>query len=126
VALPDLQLTSLLARFADEYEVELLDDAPLDGDDPTLCTHVRGRLRVEDSRAPVQVELWADRSSGVARRVILQWDLGDADRGLSRITLDLDANQPLADEWYEPHVHVSEQSGAPTSIPSLPPAHQLN
>ncbi len=122
VALPDLQLTSLLARFADQYEVELLDDAPLEIGDATLCTHVRGRLRVNDSRAPVAVELWADRASGVARRVILEWNLGQAARGLSRITLDLDGNQPLADEWYEPHVHVTDNSGTPTSIPAPPQA----
>lgn len=114
VGLPDLQLTALLSRFADQYQLQLLPNESLAGDAGVEWQRIRGIRRDPTptprqqflGSAPRRVHLWADRLSGVARRVVLDWQLPPNQPGLARITLELLSEEPMEDAWYEPETHL--------------------
>lgn len=105
VALPDLQLTALLSRFAHEYELRRLPSETIDGDTRTSWKRVRGVRIAEEGHTPDVLELWAHPESGVARRFVLVWDPPLGTKGLTAITLDLVGEEPMADSWYKAATH---------------------
>jgi len=109
VAMPDLQLTKLLSWLESEYELIYVGDEP--GSDTAagaVLRHVRGVQRGSATKRPRVVDLWADSTTGVAQRIVLDWQRGDDDPGVSQVTLELAAEAPLDDSWYEPESHLSK------------------
>ncbi len=77
---PYLHLQTTLDRLKQAYQLELL-DAGADTDsvrasEPHLatCQRVRGTIRSQRTNLPTSIELWIEKDSGLARRVIVRWD----------------------------------------------------
>lgn len=105
VGLPDLRLTELLARFADQYALELVSGERLSSDSGRPYRHVRGVRRDPRGEGPEIADLWIDPATGVAHRLVLDWK-HPADRvGLLHATIELMDEDPMADDWYEPTSH---------------------
>ena len=106
---PMLHLQTLLTRMSKEYDLELLDDENI----PNLrhpgefisCQHVSGVRVGADGMTPIKIDLWANRETGVAERVELQWP-NDVESWLPlRWRIDLVAFPELDDDWFELHGH---------------------
>jgi hypothetical protein len=105
VRLPNLRLTDLLSRFADQYDLELLTSEKLAGHGPTTWTRIRGTRNSLDPPRPDVVELWADPDTGVAEHLVLTWNRDPDETGLMRIELIRSGERAVPDEWYEPECH---------------------
>ncbi len=110
LATPFLQLTSILDRMAQRYELSLLPEEDLpaaEGSAKIRCTHVLARRRGDvDPLNPETIELWTARQSGIAQRMILSWPLADDDSGLRAVTLNLrPVESSISEEWYGHRAH---------------------
>jgi hypothetical protein len=107
---PFLQVTSLLERLADRYDLTLAPEeelAAVEGTGTVRCTHVVGKLRDADDRlSPAEIELWTARQSGTAYRVLARWT-PEADRpGPQQMQLQwVPLPEPLATDWYDHAAH---------------------
>lgn len=101
---PFLQITSILQRLKNRYELRLLGEEPLpppDGEgDSVLCQTIRGTLKTADSQWPPTIDVWVSRQSGIVQRVVLNWDRPAERQGLSRIELQLIGQSSMPDDWY--------------------------
>lgn len=116
VALPDLQLAGLLDLMAERFKLSLLPNEPLPTRPELPCQRISGWCDARDG-GPSQIELWAHPVTGVAERLVLVWLRSPNEAGLTRIELDLLAEAPLADAWYEAQTHRAEHP----IFPKLPP-----
>jgi hypothetical protein len=108
---PFLHVTTLLERLATHYDLEMLPGESIadqaGGVVDIECQRVRGRLRADgDSRGPQQVDLWASRVTGDARRVVLDWELTPEQFGRSLMTIELVEHPQLPADWFEPSAHT--------------------
>ncbi|QDU98977.1 hypothetical protein [Lignipirellula cremea] len=118
---PYLHITTLLQRMTQDFELELLPDEAI----PDLttpgrtidCRRVRGILRdPAGDRRPRQIDLWADRASGVACRLVLDWRLPPGQLGRSLLTLELVSQEALPPEWFEPSAHEGGRANISTEF----------
>jgi hypothetical protein len=72
------------------------------------CRRVRGVLRDTTGRRPCTIDLWADRDTGIARRVILDWELQPRQFGRSKVTFELVGSKELSPDWFEHSTHHDE------------------
>ncbi len=110
LATPYLQLTTILERMAQRYELSLLPEEELpaaEGTSRIRCTHVLGKRRPDvDPLNPESIELWTARQSGIAQRMILSWPLAADDSGLRSVTLNLrPVEKTISDGWYRHSAH---------------------
>jgi hypothetical protein len=100
-----LHMQTLLLRMSEEYELELLADERLttvrENIKPVLCEHVVGVRRSTEGRLPAKIELWANKASGVAERIVLDWPSNIESWLPMRWQIDLVAFPELADDWFE-------------------------
>ncbi len=110
-----LQITSILARLAERYELQLLPEENLpavDGSQTLRCTHVLGRRRPEAAetdglpRPPETIELWTTRQSGIAQKLVLSWPKGVREPRLLGATFALlPLESPVEETWYSHEAH---------------------
>jgi len=111
--LPNLQMTELLSYLVNDYDLTFVADEPAGEDNPLICRHVRGLHRLGTNERPDVVDLWADPSSGVARRLELSWNREPVAAGLEHVTLHLVGEARRDSSWYDAEAHH-------LSMPSLP------
>lgn len=120
LALPDLQLTGLLDLMAQRFRLSLHASEALPDRPGILCQRISGRCQTRDG-GPQRIELWAHPTTGVAQRLVLEWARSPDEDGLTRIQLDLLAEEPQPDSWYEAEGHRRTRP-FPLRIPILPSA----
>jgi hypothetical protein len=119
IASPYLHVQTILERMKRAYDLELRSDESLpmldqEGrpmqDQLFVCQRIHGKRRVRNESLPQEIDLWADRDSGVARRLRLEWESSNAQTLPRRWTLDLcepDGNQATrSSDWYQYSAHV--------------------
>ena len=102
---PFLQITTILDRLADNYDVELLPRKR--GSSPTVQQHVHGSLRSAASQPvwlPDQVDIQAS-SSGTVQRLLLSWT-HEMPSGLKQMQFDFVQQSRQPDNWYRPESHI--------------------
>ncbi|TWT66338.1 hypothetical protein Pla123a_47320 [Posidoniimonas polymericola] len=104
---PPLQLAGMLRRLSNHYDLQQLPDESIDTPaGEAACERIAGRVQDDAPlQLPATIELWADKHSGVARRMVLDWGLGPGDRGRSRVTIELAPTPELPDDWFEYSAH---------------------
>jgi hypothetical protein len=112
VAAPFLQLTSILERMSDKYELRLVGEEMLpaaNGLPEMRCLHVSGRQRPPgDPLWPDTMELWTTRDTGLAYKVQVRWN-GAAEPGFRSIDLQWrPLDEPLPANWYRHETHHAE------------------
>jgi hypothetical protein len=75
------------------------------------CDHVRGTLKPNNKRAanssiPDSIELWADRESGMAYKVLLKWERDSDQAGPTEWLIELAGHPSLKEDHFEPRGHV--------------------
>jgi hypothetical protein len=109
---PYLHVTTILDRMSEHYDLQMLPDDGLtlpDHPDATVrCRRVRGVLRDSAGRLPRKIELWADCESGIARRLILDWELQPEQLGRSKVEFELVGCADLPRDWFEHASHHEE------------------
>jgi hypothetical protein len=110
-----LQITSILARLAERYELQLLPEENLpavDGSQTLRCTHVLGRRRPAAAetdglpRPPETIELWTARQSGIAQKLVLNWPQEVREQRLLEATFALlPLESPVEETWYSHEAH---------------------
>lgn len=103
MATPYLHITSILQRMSKDYDLKILENTTINN---VVCNHVRGTLRQgPNSNLPQVIELYAERGSGFAQRLILDWDLSAEQFGLSSLVIDYVENPQVPDNWFEHTCH---------------------
>jgi hypothetical protein len=109
---PFLHVTTILQRMSNDYDLEMLADEGLAAagqpDTTVRCRRVRGVLRDATRRLPRTIDLWADRDTGIARRLILDWELQPGQLGRSKVTFELLGSKELPPDWFEHSTHHGE------------------
>ena len=118
-ALPDLTVRGLIESLVDDFDLELLPNEALPAHPGIVCQHIRGIRRLADVNRFQVIELWAHPQTGVAQRIVLYWDRPADLAGPERIQVDLVAERPQADVWYEPESHPPVYP-LPLLLPILP------
>lgn len=107
---PYLHVATMLRRMSQDYDLRMLPDESIpestDNDRQVACRRVRGVLRDAGKLIhPRVIDLWTDRSTGVARRVVLDWQLPAEEFGRSTVTLELAGPAKLPADWFEHTTH---------------------
>jgi hypothetical protein len=105
IGLPEMHISALIEFLQQQFDLELMPSEKLPGEDDTRWQRLRGERRQSDKDKPQLVELWANPKTGVARKILLDWDRQGADLGLTRITVDLVSEDHVPDSWYEAASH---------------------
>lgn len=104
--LPFLQITQILDQLKDRYQLSFTRGQRIPDGPPGEWDFVRGTRRGLMPFKPATISLWANPSSGLAQRLILEWDRpGPFPPLLERMQFDLVADRPLDDHWYEHSAH---------------------
>jgi hypothetical protein len=112
VTAPVLHVTTILERMAEHYDLEKLPAEAPPGAAATSavqCDRVRGILRSDAPRLPQTVDLWADAETGVARYLILDWNVGPEAMGVQKVEVDLIDEPTVADDWFEHDGHHADR-----------------
>jgi hypothetical protein len=120
-ATPYLHVTTILKRTSEHYDLQKLADeavvVPGQPGTPVSCHRVRGVLRDATSERPRTIDLWVDSDTGIARRLVLNWELQPGQFGRSKVTIELAGSVELPPNWFEPSAHHAE--GRPVSRASF-------
>ena len=113
--LPYLQLSTLLARMRDYYQLKRLPDEALAAGGLKL-SHLRAtwsarRLRPSKygRTPPEEVELWADPVTGVVEQLVLTLPIDETRRQAHTVTLRLSEERTLGDEAYRAETYAPER-----------------
>lgn len=113
--LPHLQVSTLLARMRDYYQLKRLPDESLTADGPQL-SHLRatwsaGRLRPSKHgrTPPEEVELWADPMTGVVEQLVLTLPIDAGRQRAHTVTLRLVEEKTLGEEAYRAETYAPER-----------------
>ncbi|MBX9791736.1 MAG: hypothetical protein K2Y37_22670 [Pirellulales bacterium] len=118
-ALPDLTVRGLIENLVDDFDLELLPPEALPEYPGMLCQHIRGVRRDPHANRCQVIELWAHPQTGVAQHIVLYWNRPAGLAGPERIQVDLIAERPQPDVWYEPESHPPVYP-LPLGLPVLP------
>ena len=119
--LPYLQVSTLLARMRDYYQLQRLPDEAIAADGPKL-SHLRAtwsarRLRPSKHgrNPPEVVEMWSDPATGVVEQLVLTLPIDEGRRQAHTVTLRLAEERTLGDETYraETYAPIRESVTAP-------------
>ena len=113
--LPDPHISSLINFLANQFDLDLLPSEPLPDAGNVLWQRVRGVRREVQADRPQLVELWSHPETGVARKLVFEWQRHSDQLGVARITFDLLSEDPMPDSWYEADSHQ------PLPILPIPP-----
>jgi len=109
---PYLHLTTVLHLMSQGYDLEMLPDTylalPDQPDQIVRCHRVRGVLRDATWGPPSTIDLWADRDTGIVRRLILDWQLQPGQFGRSKVSIELVGRKELPRDWFEHSAHHRE------------------
>lgn len=105
VGLPDLHVSALIDFLATSFDLELLPSEKLAGRGDIAWQRVRGVRREAEGDKCHLVELWAHPRTGVAQKIIIEWERQPGELGLMSITLNLVREKQLPDDWYEAASH---------------------
>jgi hypothetical protein len=109
---PFLHVTTILQRMSRDYDLEMLPDEAVTASDRSgatvRCRRVRGVLRDTMRPLPRTIELWSDHDTGIARRLILDWELRPEQVGRSRVAFELVGSKQLPPDWFEHAAHHGE------------------
>jgi hypothetical protein len=109
---PYLHVTTILHRMSNDYDLKMLPDedvaSPSQPETTVRCRRVRGILRDTNRGLPRTINLWADRDTGIARRVILDWELQPGQFGRSTVTFELVGSKEVPPDWFEHATHHDE------------------
>jgi hypothetical protein len=112
LATPYLHVTTILKRTSKHYDLQVLaDDAVAAPGQPATsvrCRRVRGVLRDATSERPRTIDLWVDSDTGIARRLVLNWELQPGQFGRSKVTIELAGSVELPPDWFEHATHHGE------------------
>ena len=111
--MPFLQLTTILKRIRDNYDLTVLTDERLEANGPAFHRlHARRRQDspADDARSPESIELWANHKTGVIQRLVLT--RSDQRRALLAqiVTFDLTDESPLSEEFYDFSSRASDRA----------------
>jgi hypothetical protein len=113
--LPHLQVSTLLARMRDYYQLKRLPDEALTADGPQL-SHLHATWSAERLRAskqgrmpPEEVELWADPVTGVVEQLVLTLPIDAGRQRAHMVTLRLVEEKTLGDEAYRAETYAPER-----------------
>jgi hypothetical protein len=113
---PYLHLTTLLSRMSRGYRLKTLPNEDITTPDGKTfaCRRISAELNVTHKpNLPDVIELWASRDSGMAVRLVAQWNLSPKQSGRERLVLEFESEEPvLADSWFTAEAHF-----APTKNP---------
>jgi hypothetical protein len=111
-ATPYLHVTTILKRTSEHYDLQKLADeavvVPGQPGTPVSCHRVRGVLRDATSERPRTIDLWVDSDTGIARRLVLNWELQPGQFGRSVVTIELAGSVTLPPNWFEHSAHHAE------------------
>lgn len=113
--LPHLQVSTLLARMRDYYQLKRLPDESLTENGPELshlhATWSARRLRPSKHgrTPPEEVELWADPATGVVEQLVLTLPIDEQRRQAHTVTLRLVEEKALGDEAYRAETYAPER-----------------
>ncbi|MFC1759232.1 hypothetical protein ACFL2H_10775, partial [Planctomycetota bacterium] len=106
---PYLQVTTVLHRMSQHYDLEILPDTYLELpgqlDQKVHCRRVRGVLRDSIWSRPSTIDLWTDLDDGTVRRLILDWQLKPGEFGRSKVSIDFVGHKELPPDWFEHSAH---------------------
>ncbi|HQL76363.1 MAG TPA: hypothetical protein PLD58_24545, partial [Phycisphaerae bacterium] len=103
---PFCDLHRTLDRIRTDYTIEQSDLAPLDASQRPLL-HVLARRNSRLVRGPETIEIWANASTGMPRRIVFDRAKLQGNRHAVRLTFDLADEAPLPADWFTPGPHVS-------------------
>ena len=107
VSTPYLYISTILERMRDSYQLQPLPDETLDTPRGKVkCQHIVGTLQGSQSpQTPDRIELWADARTGVAIKVVAQWELEPGAAGRHEFTIDYVEQLDLSDDFFGPDQH---------------------
>lgn len=111
---PFLQLTTVINRLSESYDVRLLAPEMPQRDSPPetpVCQHVLGTLRATASQTPWlpdQVEIHAETGTGTVIRLLLAWNRETASL-LKQVEFDFVEQSRKPDNWYRPEGRNTSQ-----------------
>lgn len=109
VDIPDMHVTTLLARMSRGYDLELLDDEEIElsGRGQIACEHVRAKRKLTDRLdRPDTIELWASHETGMPVRLYAQWNVASDQVGRKSVVLTFKSDAPsLSDDWFTAEGH---------------------
>ena len=105
---PYLHVSSLLQRMQKYYELSKLPDAVLHTPDGIVgCIRISGTATDSTpNHYPRRIDVWADSDSGVAMKVLADWELADDARGKAWISIDYVSEKELDDEFFRYEAHT--------------------
>ncbi|MBX7167518.1 MAG: hypothetical protein K1X74_14405 [Pirellulales bacterium] len=139
ITMPELQLTALLDEARKYFDLELLPAEMIDPrespatyassqtlSDPYVAwQRIRCRPKSLQPHQPYLMDLWAHPDTGVMRRIQFHWQPFSKFCGLTMMTVDLVAEQPRPDAWYEPAAHLKANASEATPAAAVIPAAEL-
>lgn len=100
--MPYLNLSTLLARLRDAYELSVLPDESIDGHATQhMIARRREAIAAEHPTWPLSFELWTDPASGVIRKAKITRPAATAGFAGEHITFELVSEAPVEDSVYE-------------------------
>lgn len=107
LATPYLHLSTILDRMRDSYHLKSMPDLMLQTKlGAVTCQHIVGTLKEPgDGGIPDRIELWVEAESGIAMKVIAQWQTGPGTLGRESIELEFLTEVDLSDAFFTPASH---------------------
>lgn len=104
---PYLHIATALERIRDNYELKNLQEVSLQTSAGVItCQYIEGVLVGQGSQqVPDRIELWADSESGIALKIIAKWTLNEGEVGRESVTIELQDDIELANEFFGPNEH---------------------
>ena len=122
IATPYLHISSIIERMQNEVELEVLPDTQLQlvGHD-FECQHIVATMpNTTHPQAPSRIELWSEKSTGIAIKLIVDWKIGENQLGRERLSVVFAEKISLEDSFFTPAEHggrerskIDFQSGEP-------------
>ncbi len=116
---PFADLHQTLERMRTDYKIEQDGQAPLPTGGATL-RYVRARRNSHEVKGPQTIEIWADPTTAVPKRIVFDDAKIQGNRQPCRLTFDLASQEPLAADWFSPAPHVSTDAGRTGAAPTTP------
>ena len=126
---PFADLHRTLERMRTDYKIEPSGQAPLPTGGATL-RYVRARRNSHEVKGPQTIEIWADPTTAVPKRIVFDDAKIQGNRQPCRLTFDLASQEPLAADWFKsrasrfhrrrPHWHCADHA-----IASFMPARRF-
>jgi hypothetical protein len=107
ISTPYLHISTVLEQLRDAHELSKVSNVSLDIlGQPVACQYIVGILKEKQTtKAPNRIELWADAQTGAALKVIATWNVNSQGFGRESVTIDLQEETELQDEFFSPNAH---------------------